>query len=122
MQVFDPYIWRQRRRKRLEDYENIRRAVLSEIEDAIESLTGEYEWEEIYLFGSIIKPGRFQPDSDVDIGIKGLNKFALYAFIGDISAILNRDVDVVRMEECPFAEKIMKSGVKWNPGKKLSFF
>jgi len=122
MQDFDPYIWRERRRQRLEDYENIRRTVLSEIEEAVKGLTGKYEWDEIYLFGSITKPGRFQPNSDVDLGIKGLDKFALYAFIGDISAMLNREVDVVRLEECPFAEKIMKSGVKWNPGKKLSSF
>jgi hypothetical protein len=122
MQDFDPYIWREKRRQRLEDYENIRRTVLSEIEEAVQVLTGQYEWEEIYLFGSILKPGKFQPDSDVDIGVKGLNKFSLYAFIGDISAILNREVDVVRLEECPFAEKIVKSGVKWNPEKKLSSF
>ncbi len=122
MQDFDPYIWRERRRQRLEDYENLRRTVLSEVEEAVKGLTGKYEWDEIYLFGSITKSGRFQPNSDVDIGIKGLDKFALYAFIGDISVILNREVDVVRLEECPFAEKIMKSGVKWNPGKKLSSF
>ena len=122
MQDFDPYIWRQRRRQRVKDYENIPRTVLSEIEEAVQVLTGQYEWEEIYLFGSILKPGKFQPDSDVDIGVKGLDKFLLYAFIGDVSAILNREVDVVRLEECPFAEKIMKSGVKWNPEKKLSSF
>ncbi|MFO7826174.1 MAG: nucleotidyltransferase domain-containing protein [Cyclobacterium sp.] len=118
MQDFDPYLWREKRRKQLDSYEENRKMLLSRIDDALEELSRQYEWAEIYLFGSIISPGKFRPDSDVDIGIKGLDKFELYAFIGDISAFLNRNVDVVRMEECPFAEKIRKSGVKWNPKTK----
>lgn len=114
---FDPYIWRESRRKKRQLFEKERKAVLEEINQGLLQLSKQYDWEAIYLFGSIIKPGKFRPNSDVDIGIKGLNKFDLYSFIGDVSLYLNRNVDVVRLEECDFAQKIVERGVRWHSMK-----
>lgn len=114
---FNPYIWRENRRKKAQEFESRRKAVLEEINEVLIQLGRRYDWDEIYLFGSIIKPGKFCPDSDVDIGIKGLNKFDLYSFIGDVSLYLNRNVDVVPLEECGFADKIVDRGIRWHPTK-----
>jgi uncharacterized protein len=115
---FDPYIWRQNRNRQKQSYEKIRISVLGQICDALTVLSHQYVCEEVYVFGSVIKPGRFQPRSDVDIAIKGLDKFQLYSFIADISSFLQRDVDVIVLEECHFSEFIIKRGLKWNPEKK----
>jgi len=115
---FDPYLWRKKRRDRIVQNENMRKTVLDKTNAALNDLSKRYAWEEVYLFGSIIKPGSFGPHSDVDLVVKGLDKFKLYAFISDLLSLVERDVDVVRLEECPFFETVMKRGVKWNPGKK----
>jgi predicted nucleotidyltransferase len=115
---FDPYIWRQNRHRQKQSYEKIRISILGQICEALTALSHQYGWEEVYVFGSVIQPGRFQPRSDIDIAIKGLDKFQLYSFISDISSSLQRDVDVIALEECPFSEFIIKKGVKWNPEKK----
>jgi predicted nucleotidyltransferase len=114
---FKPYLWQENRRKELEAYEALRLSVLGKLKDALTDLGRNYQWDAVYVFGSVIKPGKFQPRSDVDVAVKGLDKFRLYSFIGDISAIMERDVDVIVLEECHFSESIIKKGAKWNPGK-----
>lgn len=119
---FDPYIWRENRRKKMDANERLRLSVLSQVREALIDLSVRYQWDSVYVFGSVIKAGKFHPSSDVDIAVKGLDKFQLYAFISDISLFLQRDVDVVCMEECHFSESIIQRGVKWNPEKKLLSF
>ena len=65
----------------------------------LQSLAGKYQWDELYLFGSLIAPGRFSPDSDIDIAVSGLDKQALLPFIAEASRELGRNVDVLRLEE-----------------------
>jgi hypothetical protein len=101
---------RQHRRSALEKH---RLSVLEAVFAALETLSDQYAWEEAYLFGSLTRPGCFGPESDVDIAIAGLNKFDHYALVGDISNLLDRTVDVVRLEECPFAAKIAREGISW---------
>jgi predicted nucleotidyltransferase len=107
--------------KRLQEDEALREAERSKatqgIDAALNQLASKYTWNEIYLFGSVTKKGRFGAASDVDIAVGGLDKFKLYSFIGDISMLLMREVDVVRLEECPFASAIKKNGTPWIPKK-----
>jgi predicted nucleotidyltransferase len=119
---FDPYLWRENRRKKMVAHETLRLSVLSQVRDALIFLSHRYHWGSVYVFGSVIKKGKFHPNSDVDLAVKGLDKFQLYSFISDISSFLQRDVDVVLMEECHFSESIIQRGVKWNPEKKSLYF
>jgi len=89
-------------------------------EDALALLSQRYAWDEVFIFGSVIQSGRFSKRSDVDIGIRGLNKFLHYQFVADISSLLDRDVDVIRLEDCDFSDVIIRRGIPWNP-KNLSF-
>jgi len=66
---------------------------------------------EIYLFGSIIRKGRFYHLSDIDIALKN-SKTSRLQLYSEWSTALNRDVDIVMIEQCDFAEEILKYGEK----------
>ena len=87
---------------------------MQQAKEALNSLEKKYQWDEAYLFGSLILEGRFRQNSDIDIAVLGLKKYDYYKFIGEISDLLNRRVDVVLLEECAFAHFIKKKGIKWN--------
>lgn len=119
LSVPPPFPFPSRWYKRLQENTKIREAERVRVFDAtnaaLNTLSGKYTWEKIYLVGSVIRSGEFRADSDVDIAVKGLDKYQLYAFIGDISLLLKRDVDVIRLEETPFAATILKKGIPWTP-------
>ena len=73
-----------------------------------------YSWKEIFIFGSVIRNGAFHENSDVDIGIEWLDPLRHYAFVGEISGLMERDVDVVLLEECGFAGRIKEKGLNWS--------
>lgn len=97
--------------------EIMRKDILRQLDAALDTLYETYSFDEVYLIGSIIKEGKFSSESDVDIAIKGLNKFEHFSFIGDLSSLLGRDVDVIRMEDCRFSDSIISGGVKWRSKK-----
>ena len=112
-QGFDFSLWKQAIKIRGNASEELRRRALKELRDALRVLSEKYQWDEVYIFGSILHRGRFSERSDLDIGLKDLDKFQHYRFIADISMILSRNVDVIMLEDCPFAETVQKKGLKW---------
>lgn len=114
---FDISIWKRalienrhvRNRKRLQAVEKVW--------IAIERLSYIYKWDDLYIFGSAAKTERFGNASDIDIGIAGLDKFLHYRFIADLSRLIEREVDVVRLEDCSFAETIRTRGIRWKKEK-----
>jgi predicted nucleotidyltransferase len=110
---FDISIWRRASIGRRKWREQQRLRAVDEVNKALQELSRSYQWEEVYLFGSITKADRFGEHSDIDIGIKGLEKFLQYRFIADLSGLLERAVDVVRLEDCTFSEAIESRGTQW---------
>jgi uncharacterized protein len=100
-----------------ETREKIRKKVWMQVEVALDTLSEAYSWDEVYIFGSLIREGKFSSKSDVDIAIKGLNKFQHFSFVGDFSLLLGRDVDVIRLEDCHFSNSITSGGIKWSSKK-----
>ena len=115
---FSYSLWLQSARQQEKELERTRKKVLMELDEALETLTERYTWETLYVFGSLIKEGGFNPGSDIDIALEGLNKFDYYAFVGDISSLMNRTVDVINLEECPFVNSVISRGVKWTSKKR----
>lgn len=111
--------WKQLVQKKTEMQEITRKRGLQAVSRALDQLSEEYAWDDAFIFGSVTQPGRFSDTSDIDIGLWGLQRFALYEFVGKISTLLDRDVDVVRLEECRFAEKIINNGIQWTKGMRL---
>ncbi len=110
---FDTSIWERNLARKAEEREKLRQTVLVRLDEALKVLSEKYSWEEIFIFGSITRKSAFNDGSDVDIGIEGLNPLDHYAFVADISSLLERDVDVVILEECGFADRIKEKGLKW---------
>jgi len=105
-------LWIESLQARNEAREKKRIKVLRQVETALETLAESYSWDAIYIFGSLAKEGRFLEKSDVDIAIKGLNKFEHFSFVGDISALIGRPVDVIRLEDCHFSDSIIYGGAR----------
>ena len=106
-------LWEKLVKEKARQRERERRRLLDRLLEALDQLARDYRWEELYVFGSLIKPGRFRLDSDVDVAVRGLNKFDHFALVGGLSMLIERPVDVVMLEECPFAETIVLKGMKW---------
>jgi len=114
---FDISIWRRaliekrlaRNRQRLQAVEKVW--------NAVERLSHSYQWVDLYIFGSAANPERFSEGSDIDVGIGGLDKFLHYRFIADLSRLIERDVDVVRLEDCHFSDAIRTRGIRWKKEK-----
>ena len=109
-----PDLWHRSILKKQADQEKMRITDLQQVEDTLRTLEKKYQWDEAYLFGSIVLEGRYRRKSDIDIALVGLKNYDYYKFIGEISDLLNRRVDVVLLEECHFAQFIKEKGIKWN--------
>ena len=80
-QGFDFSLWKQAIKIRGNASEELRRRALKELRDALRVLSEKYQWDEVYIFGSILHRGQFSERSDLDIGLKGLDKFQHYRFM-----------------------------------------
>jgi predicted nucleotidyltransferase len=59
-----------REKERRQERENRRQAQLEEVRAAIQAIAPTYpQIEAVYLFGSIVQPGRFGRDSDIDVAL-----------------------------------------------------
>ncbi|MDI6735825.1 MAG: nucleotidyltransferase domain-containing protein [bacterium] len=107
------YLITEKRKKEREDAEVIRQKLLGEVKDLLSDFSKVIPFEEAYVFGSLVKPGSFFVDSDIDIAFYGLKDENFIPAISFLSEHLNRDVDVVQLEGYRLEEKIKKEGIKW---------
>ncbi|MEW6618218.1 MAG: nucleotidyltransferase domain-containing protein [bacterium] len=104
-------------REKAEKTEFLRKELLEKTFRVVEELSGIVSFEEAYIFGSLTKPYRFGEFSDIDIALKGFDKDKLTLATSFLSRNLERDVNVVPLEEIHFAERIiMGGGIKWKRG------
>lgn len=66
---------------------------------------------EVYLIGSILKPFGFSSRSDVDVVLKNY-KEDRFEFWAKLERKLNRKVEIIPFETCPFQEFVLKEGFK----------
>ena len=91
-----------------------RQEALRRVEHVLAGLAGRYGLREAYLFGSIVRPGRFDRDSDVDVAVADLGA-GYWAFAAQLSAAVGREVDVVELRRSRFAARIRREGRRWTP-------
>ena len=69
---------------------------------------------EVIVFGSLTKPGVFNDRSDVDLALSeptsGIETLHLTAELTDR---LCRPVDLIRLDQSRFREKILREGERW---------
>lgn len=100
-------------KKKSEERERLRTRVIQDTLKALERLSEEVSFREAYIFGSLVKPYQFGKFSDVDIAFSGLDKDKLFFVTSFLSRYLERDVNVVHIEDIHFKDKILKEGIKW---------
>ena len=70
--------------------------------------------DEAILFGSVVRPGRFSARSDVDVAVPDLEPRAYFALMGHLEDGLGREINLVPLDTCHFADSIRRSGLRWS--------
>ncbi len=92
--------------------EKERVALLKLTIDTIQKVGPVYSVSSAYISGSLIMPERFRSHSDIDIAVLGLTNQNYFSFMAKIQEYLPRQVEVIELENCRFAKKILDTGLK----------
>lgn len=69
---------------------------------------------EVWVFGSVLRPGRFREDSDLDIAIESLPPGMSEAWLQyQLALRTDRAVDVLNLHETGLRARIRREGEKW---------
>lgn len=98
-------------RKR-EEREALRRAVFAEVMSAFTDIAPTFGISELYLFGSITRPGSFRDESDVDVAVDQ-PKVDTFGLAVELSRRLRREVHVVDLESGRIRDVVNREGVRW---------
>lgn len=70
--------------------------------------------QKVWIFGSLVKAGKFHSYSDIDLAIEkvpeGRSEFEIAVAMEER---IKRPVDLVLLGECRFKSKILKEGLLW---------
>ena len=101
--------------KQRADRENERKQVFSSLKEILGELAPRYDFSDAYIFGSVVRAGRFRRDSDVDIAVFSLKDQHFFRLMSEVSSRLERDVDLYQMERVSgrLRRKIEEGGVLW---------
>lgn len=94
-----------------------RQRLLQEALGWLEQNTPRFGIEQGYLFGSMTQPDKFSQFSDLDLALNSLSQGEPFGLISHLSTFLDREVDLVPLDQCHFAHKIQREGVRWSATK-----
>jgi len=69
--------------------------------------------DEAYVFGSLAAPFAFDARSDLDIAVHAMDPREYFLLKCYLEGRLQREVDLVEMESCGFADSIRRRGLQW---------
>jgi hypothetical protein len=95
--------------------EQERQAILTRVLHLLDEVGPACSIQQAYVFGSLTKPNRFGLNSDVDIAVEQINPERFFEAMSKLSTYLGREVDLVELNKCHFADKIRREGVMWTP-------
>ncbi|MBI4473328.1 MAG: nucleotidyltransferase domain-containing protein [Acidobacteria bacterium] len=101
----------QMERQRLDDRERSRHGAQRRLHEVLrQTIPGE----RVFVFGSLVKPGKFTDDSDIDVALESeLLNTSVYQLISLLSERMGRRVDVILLDECRFKNRILREGELW---------
>jgi len=101
----------QMERERLEKRERSRQEARQRL---LEVLRQTIPGKRVFVFGSLLRPGKFTPQSDIDLALESEPRdMSIYQLIALLSERMGRAVDVLLLDECRFKNKILKEGELW---------
>jgi len=110
---FDTYLLDQALARRREAQEHSRRHMLDRVLRLLDEMGPQCNIHHAYIFGSVTRPYRFSEDSDVDIAVEPVPPEQFFAAIGAFALALGREVDLIELDKCPFAHRILEEGIEW---------
>jgi hypothetical protein len=113
MRSFDTALLDRALRQKKQEREKLRREMIQKLKRAVPKLAESYGIDRVLLFGSAIKPGRFHERSDLDVAVAGLASEDYFSFMAALSRAIERDVDVVHIEDENAKRLIRKSRLLW---------
>lgn len=108
---FDTTILDQALAQKREHREALREDTTASLRNALASVPVRYS--AVFVFGSILRPGRFREDSDVDLAFEGLSDADYIRAKCYLEDILERPVDVLQIENHRLRDIIYRKGVRW---------
>lgn len=106
--VLDEAIAERHARRELE-----RHALLAELQDWLDENGAAYGVPQAYIFGSLVQPGRFREDSDIDIAVTDIADGRFFTLAAALCQQFGREVDLIELRDCHFAAKIKREGILW---------
>ncbi len=98
-------------RRAANEYE--RQLLLTRVLYLLDELALKYGIQRAYVFGSVTLPGRFGPYSDVDIAVEQIDSIRFFEAMSKFSFHLKREVNLIELDKCHFADKIRREGIQW---------
>jgi hypothetical protein len=110
---FNTYLLDEAIIRRKQALERERQITLEQVKQWLSTNGSKYNIDRAYLFGSLIRPGRFTLQSDVDVAVESIEPEDLFMAMTALSEAVGRDVDLLELVKCPFAHRIRQEGVLW---------
>ena len=92
-----------------------RQSLLKRLRQWLDVHGAQYNVERAYIFGSLATPNRFNDLSDIDLAVTAAASDRILALMAALARALGREVDVVILSQCHFAQKIRREGMLWTP-------
>ncbi len=108
---FDASLWRTLQDQKHQRLEAQRRETLEKSLKALQAYFAHYPTAKAYVTGSILCEGRFAPWSDIDVAVAGF-RGDYFRTLVDLEELLDRNVDLIELENCRFRESIEKQGLR----------
>jgi hypothetical protein len=115
MPKFDTSLLDQALAEQQKQREQERIATLEQVLTWLDQHAAAYSIHQAYVFGSLLRPNGFSQHSDVDVAVEAVNAKHFFQAMAALSEAVGRDVDLVELCKCPFAERIRQTGQLWTP-------
>ena len=100
---------------RRQHHEQQRLATCDRVLAWLDTVGQKYGIDRAYLFGSLTRPYHFTKRSDVDVAVETINPESFFQAMAELSEEVEREVDLVELSKCPFADRIRQQGIVWRP-------
>jgi predicted nucleotidyltransferase len=100
----------QERRFKLEQQ---RQDLIIKTKEWLDEFSTEFGIDQAYIFGSVTRAGKFHQNSDIDVAVENINPEKYCLAISLLSTYLGRDVDIIKLNNCHFGDRIRQTGIRW---------
>jgi predicted nucleotidyltransferase len=93
--------------------EQERQKLLAKTLDWLNRFAINYGINKAYIFGSVIRREKFHQASDIDLAVEQINNQDYCTVISLLANYLEREVDIIKLDSCHFADRIREKGIIW---------